>query len=114
MLKAAAILAASLYRNFLVGLEEDHRADGQFQGGCFAGALTSQGSCRRKRQLLEMEAESFVHWSTGDWTKVSQVTCHLLMGLISGLEGGKRGATACNTQTLAGVFRVTVLQTYFF
>ena len=52
--------------------------------GAHFSPLTSPGSCQVKRQLLEMEAESFVHWPTWDGTKASQVICHLLMGLING------------------------------
>lgn len=61
VLEAGAITSASLCWNFLAG----HRADGQLQGGHFPGASTSQGSCQVKRQLLEMEAESFMCLSTG-------------------------------------------------
>lgn len=89
VLNARAIPAASMCGNFLAGLEEDHRTDGQLHRGHFPGALTSQGSCQVKRQLLEIETESFVHWSTGDWTKATQVICHLLMGLINGWRVGR-------------------------
>lgn len=89
--ETGGILTACLCRNFLAGLEKDRRADGQL--GIFGAHFPFDlpRSCQVKRQLLEMEAESFVHWSTWDWTKASQVICHLLMGRPSGWRVGRGG-----------------------
>lgn len=91
---------------------EDRRADGQLGILGHTFPLTSQ-ELPSEKTILEMEAESFVHWSTWDWTKASQVICHLLMGLISGWRV-KEGGCCMWQPGLTVVFRVTLLQVYFF
>lgn len=87
---------------------------GSSKGGHFVGALTSQGSRQVKRQLLEMEAESFVCRSIKDWTRATHVICHLLMGLINGGRVERGGFTAHDDQNRAGVFGMTVPVRLFF
>lgn len=77
-----------------------------------------------KRQLLDMKAESFVCWSIRDWTRATQVICHLLMGLINGqrVEAGWGGGwggvggllTAHSHQIHTAAFRMTALARLFF
>lgn len=74
-----------------------------------------------KRQLLAMKAESFVCWSIRDWTRATQVICHLLMGLINGQRaeagwggGGGRLLTAHSHQIHTVAFRMTALARLFF
>lgn len=67
-----------------------------------------------KRQLLEMEAESFVCCSIRDWTRATQVICHPLMELINGgwVEGGSLLPTT--TRPALGSLRGLCYKVIFF
>lgn len=103
VLKVGAIPSPFLHRDFLADLRrpQSRRAA---PGGPFLEASASLGSHQVKRQLLEMEAESFVCWSIRDWTRATQVICHLLMELINGcrVEGGGGGSLPTMTRPVLG------------
>lgn len=54
-----------------------------------------------------------MRWSTRDWTRATQVICHLLMGLINGWRVERGGLPARSKQIHTGVFRVIVLLVSF-
>lgn len=60
------------------------------------------GELPREKTVIREEAESFVCWSTGDWTRATQVICHLLTGLINGRRVGRGGLPAHSQQIHTG------------
>lgn len=74
--------------------------------GTLSWSLDLPGELPSEKTITREEAESFVRRSTGDWTRATQVICHLLMGLINGWRVERGGLPAHSKRIHTRVFRV--------
>lgn len=73
--------------------------------GTLSWSLDLPGELPSEKTVTREEAGCFVLWSTRDWTRATQVICHLRMGLINGWRVGRGGRTARSNQIHTRVSR---------